>query len=123
MALAGRDVQGRVAVGGGCVGVGHVLQQQLHDLGLPQPGRDVQGRLVFLPRGEAREGLASLYSTCHTLHNSMAPQYTVTYIKKHGTVVYRGTFDNRKKRTINNEPCKKKRLEVPQPIVQMDLVC
>lgn len=46
--LAGRDVQRGVAVGGGGVGVRHVLQQQLHDLRLAQAGGDVQRGLFFL---------------------------------------------------------------------------
>lgn len=46
--LAGRDVQRGVAIGGGGVGVGHVLQQQLHNLRLAQARGDVQWGLFFL---------------------------------------------------------------------------
>ena len=52
LALAGGDVQGCVAVGGGRVGVRHVLEQQLHNLRLPQTGGNVERSLVLLePQG------------------------------------------------------------------------
>lgn len=46
--LPGGDVEGGVAVGRGSVGVGHVLQQKLHNFCFSQTGRNVKGRLVLL---------------------------------------------------------------------------
>ena len=51
LALPSGDVQGGVAVGGGGVRVGHVLEQQLDDLRLAQARRDVEGSLVLLGGG------------------------------------------------------------------------
>ena len=48
LALPGGDVQGGVAVSGAGVRVGHVLQQQLDDVHLPQARRDMEGGLVLL---------------------------------------------------------------------------
>ena len=48
VALAGGDVQGGVAGGGGGVWVGLVLQQQLHQFFVAHAGRTVQGGLVVL---------------------------------------------------------------------------
>ena len=50
VALAGGDVQGGVARRGGGVGVGFVLQEQLHHLLVAHPRRAVQRRLVVLGR-------------------------------------------------------------------------
>ena len=57
MALAGSQVEGRVARGGGGVGRRPPLEQLLDDVGLPQTAGDVQGRLVVLDNhGDERPG-------------------------------------------------------------------
>lgn len=41
-------MEGGVAVGGGCIWVSHMLQQQLDNICFSQTGGNVKGRLVLL---------------------------------------------------------------------------
>lgn len=87
MPLTGRDVQRGVAIGGGGVGVGHVLQQQLHDLCLAQARGDVQWGLFFLQLKSS----GSLVLWSHPEHSSSVP----TDLPMHFSCTVIGS-DNRK---------------------------